>query len=461
MGQYDFDVVVIGAGPGGYIAAVNASKNGFKTACVEKRPTLGGTCLNVGCIPSKALLQSTEHFEWLKQSGKEHGIEANEVSINFPTLMQRKVGVVKGLVDSVAALFKANSIERLQGEAHFVDPHTIEVIEGSNIKKVTAANFIIATGSEPIALPFLPFDEKKVVSSTGALSLESIPKQLLVIGAGVIGVELASVYRRLGSQVTIVEMLESITPAMDQAVSRQLLQILKKQGMEFYLGAKVTGAKVDKEGVQLDVLYEGKAQIFKGDVVLVAVGRRPYTAGLKLEALDIEVDPKGFIKVDDQLRTKHSHIYAIGDVIEGAMLAHKASQEGIVATDLIAGKTTHINYMCIPNVVYTHPEVAAIGFTENEAKEAGREVVVGTSFFRGNARARCNGEVEGFVKVIGDKKTGRLLGMHIIGPQASELIGEGLIGMEKGALVRDIAMACHAHPTLSETIMEACQHCGK
>ncbi len=457
----EYQVMVIGSGPGGYVAAVQAAQLGLRTVCIEKMPTLGGTCLNVGCIPSKALLQSSEYFELINKSVKEHGIEVQGASYNLTRMMQRKELVVKGLVDSVASLFKGNHIERILGEARFKDSHTVEVINGSDIKTIDADFIIIATGSEPINLPFLPFDDKTIVSSTGALSLEEVPKRMLVVGAGAIGLELASVYNRLGTKITVIEMLDRVTPTMDLAVSKQLLQVLKKQGLEFYLGAKVTEAIKEKEGITLAVDYEGKQMKFQGDVVLVAVGRRPYTQGLNLEAAGVTISPKGLIPIDGNFRTSQSHIFAIGDVVDGPMLAHRASHEGIAVAEIIAGKHSHVNYMAIPNVVYTHPEVSAVGLTENEARAAGLKVIVGTAFFRGNARARCSGDIEGFVKVIGEAASGRLLGMHMIGAHSSEMIAEGVIAIEKKATLQDIATAPHAHPTLSETIMEAAQNALK
>jgi dihydrolipoamide dehydrogenase len=450
MAENDFQVIVIGSGPGGYVAAVRAAELGFKTACVEKMPTLGGTCLNVGCIPSKALLSSSEHYEWIQKSGKDHGINVSGVTFDFQKMKQRKEGVVKGLVDSVAALLKKHGIERINGTARFVNPHTIQV-DG---KTITADHFIIATGSNPVELPILPFDEKRVVSSTGALSLAEVPKRFLVIGGGVIGVEIASVYRRLGSETTIIEMLDTITPMMDPLISRTLLQSLKKQGIEFYLSAKVTKAKVEGD-VELTVEHEGKVLSFHGDVVLVAVGRRPHIQGLDPEKAGIPITPKGFIAVDANFRAGHNHIYAIGDVIEGTMLAHRASHEGIAVAELIAGQRPFINYMSIPNVVYTHPEIAVVGLTEAEAKAAGLDVIVGTVYFRGNARARCIDDTEGLLKIIGDAKNGRLIGVHIVGPNASELIAEGMLAINKKATLKDIADSCHPHPTLSEAIMEA------
>ncbi|HEV8052991.1 MAG TPA: FAD-dependent oxidoreductase, partial [Parachlamydiaceae bacterium] len=324
-------------------------------------------------------------------------------------------------------------------------------------KSYKADNFILATGSVPIALPFLPFDEKRVLSSTGALALNDVPKTMVVIGAGAIGVELASVYSRLGTKITIIEMLPVVTPAMDPALSKQLLQSLKKQGIDFLLEAKVASAKVNDKSVTLKVEHENNTLTIEAEVVLVCIGRKAFTEGLNLEAAAVATNPKGMIAVDANFRTSQSHIYAIGDVIDGPMLAHKASHEGIAVSEIIAGKTPHLNYMAIPNVVYTHPEVASVGMTESEAKAAGLDLLIGTSYFRGNGRARCSGDFEGFVKVIGDVKSGRLLGMHIIGAHASELIAEGMVAIEKKATLVDLASACHAHPTLSETIMEASQ----
>lgn len=457
--QHDYDVAIIGSGPGGYVSAIRSAELGFKTVCIEKDATLGGTCLNVGCIPSKALLQSTESFEWINTSAKQHGISVADVKIDFPAVMLRKEGIIKGLTDSISAHFKKLGIVHLHGEAHFTDPHSLEIgaLTGKP-QKISAKNIIIATGSEPISLPFLPIDEKTIITSTGALSLTQIPKKLVVVGAGAIGVELASVYRRLGSEVVIIEMLDVITPAMDSALSKALLQSLKKQGIEFFLGAKLTAASKDKKGVALKFQHDQKNAEMTADVVLVAVGRRPNTKGLNLQAAGIAVGEKGYIPVDGRFRTSQKHIFAVGDVIEGPMLAHKASQEGIVAVELIAGLPSKMNYISIPNVIYTHPEVASVGFTEAEAKAAGLELCIGTSFFKGNGRARCSGDTDGFVKVVAEATHGRLLGMHIIGAHASELIAEGVLALDKKATLADIANACHAHPTLSETTMEACRN---
>jgi dihydrolipoamide dehydrogenase len=446
-----YDVAVIGGGPGGYVAAIRAAQLGFKTVCIDKRKTLGGTCLNVGCIPSKALLQSTEYYDWLMKSSKEHGIHVKEHALDFNQMMDRKAQVVKGLVDGVAFLLKKNKVEWIEGEASFSSPKTLQV----NQQTIEADHFILATGSDSIALPFLPFDEKNVLSSTGALSLPTIPKKMLVIGAGVIGVELASVYRRLGTEIVIIEMLDRICPAMDEAVSKMLLQILKKQGMTFHLGAKVTQANVQEKSVTLSVQIDNRQEQLEGDVVLVAVGRKPYSGGLNLKEIGLQVDARGFVQVNDRFQTNLPHIYAIGDLIDGVMLAHRASEEGLVVAEIMAGRAPHLNYMAIPNIIYTHPEVAAVGLTEEEAKAAGLEVIIGKSLFRGNARARCAGETEGMVKVIGDKKSDRLMGLHIIGAHASELIAEGVIAIEKRATLEEIAHASHGHPTLTEAIHEA------
>lgn len=452
-----YDVIVIGSGPGGYVAAIRCSQLGLKTACVEKEKTLGGTCLNVGCIPSKALLQSTEHYAWLKQESHAHGITCGEIAINFPQVMQRKNQVVSGLVSGVSALFKQHKVTSILGSARLVAPNRIEVTNGGTKQIFEARNIILATGSEPIPLPFLPFDEKIVVSSTGALNLVQPPKKMVVVGGGVIGVELASVYNRLGSEVTIVEMLDRICIAMDETMSKTLLQTLKKQGIAFHLSSKVTEAKRNNNDIVISVEKGSERLKFGADVVLVAVGRRPYTLGLGLSELGIAMN-KGVVLVDDRFKTNVPNIYAIGDLIEGPMLAHKASEEGYAAAEIIAGHSTSVNYMAIPNIIYTHPEVAALGLTEKEARDAGLEIVVGSSAFRGNPRARCSGYTEGLVKVIGAGKNKVLVGMHIVGPQASEMIHSGMIALEKRATLQELASAPFGHPTLSEAIKEACGH---
>lgn len=448
-----YDVVVVGGGPGGYVAAVRSAQLGLKTACVDKGSTLGGTCLNVGCIPSKALLHSSLQYDFLLKHAKEHGMSCEAPHFDFGQMMTRKDGIVTGLVQSVEALLKKHKIDWLHGTGKVVGPNSIRIGE----ETFEAGNIILATGSESIALPFLPFDEKKVVSSTGALSLQKVPEKLIVVGAGVIGVELASVYNRLGSQVTVVEMLDSICPAMDHTISRTLLTSLKKQGITFHLAVKVVEGAVTDQGVNLGIEIEGKKETFTADVVLVAVGRRPYTKGLGLHEIGVAVSNRGFVTVDGLFRTSIPSIYAIGDLVEGVMLAHRASDEGIAVAEIIAGQRPSINYMAIPNVIYTHPEVAAVGLTEKEAKEAGMEVMVGSSLIRGNARARCVGDTDGVVKVVGDKRSGRVVGLHIACANASEMIGEGVMAIVKRLTVEEVANASHAHPTLSEAIKEACQ----
>ncbi len=442
-----FDLAVIGAGPGGYVAAIRAAQLGMRVVCIDKGEALGGTCLNVGCIPSKCLLETSQSYYWLQTGAKEQGISCSSAAIDFAQMMQRKEKVVVGLTDSIANLFKHYKIERIKGQAAFKTANILE-IAGSTIE---AKAFILATGSEPTSLPGLAFDEKQILSSTGALALTRLPKIMLIIGAGVIGVELASVYQRLGCQVTLVEMLDYICPGMDAAISKMLLSNLKKQGLTFHLSAKVLEVRKNGEGVTLKL----PETTLSGEVVLVAVGRRPYTAGLNLQEIGVTTTPKGFVTIDSNFRTSQPHIYAIGDLIEGPMLAHRASDEGFTVAELLAGHKASINYLAIPNVVYTHPEAAAVGLTEKEARDLGLELLIGTSAMRGNARARCAGDLEGMVKLIGEKKSGRLIGMHLLTAHASEMIGEGVIAIEKGATLEEIARAPHAHPTLSEAIKEA------
>ncbi|MCI5053107.1 MAG: dihydrolipoyl dehydrogenase [Simkaniaceae bacterium] len=442
----DYDLVVIGSGPGGYVAAIRAAQLGLKTACVEKESSLGGTCLNVGCIPSKSLLHSTELLSTITHTAEENGIEVATPKVNFAKMMERKNGVVSGFNQGISGLFKKNKIEHLTGHAKFVDPHTLDV----GGKKVTAQNFIIATGSQPSPLPFLPFDEKKVLSSTGALALERIPKSMIVIGAGVIGVELGSVYNRLGTKVQVVEFLDRVCPPLDSAVSKAFEKVLKKQGMEFHLSTKVESAKVDQ-----NVILSTSNGTLEAEVVLVSIGRRPYTENLGLETLGIETEKPGFIPINGAFQTKHPHIFAIGDVAGPPMLAHKASEEGIAAVELIAGLRPHIEYLAIPNVVYTHPEVAAVGFTTEELKAKNIPIKAGQFAFKANSRARCISDDEGFVKLLCHATHGTLLGAHIIGPHAGELIQECALAIEKKLTAHDIAYTSHAHPTLTEAIKEA------
>jgi len=442
-----FDVVIIGSGPGGYVAAIRAAQLGLKTACVEKEKALGGTCLNVGCIPSKCLLQSSEMYYQLLHEGKTHGIEATP-KINFSQMMKRKEEVVSGFNVGIEGLFKKNKVTHIKGTATFKDPHTITV----NGQDYTSKNFILATGSEPTPLPFLPFDEERVLSSTGALALKEVPKKMIVVGAGIIGVELGSVYSRLGAEVHFVEFLDKICPTLDDAISKALEQTLTKQGLTFQLSSKVSSAEVTSSGVKLSI--EG-GETLSADRVLVSVGRRPYTQGLGLESAQITPDKRGFIPIDDNFRTSQPHIYAIGDIVDGPMLAHKASEEGYAAVEIIAGQSPHIEYIAIPSVVYTHPEVGVVGLTEAEAKRMGLSIKIGKFPFKANSRARCSGEDFGFVKMIADAKTGVLLGVHIISAHAGELIAEATLALEKRMTAADLAHTCHAHPTLSEALKEA------
>jgi len=452
----EFNVAVIGSGPGGYVAAIRSAQLGLKTACIEMQQELGGTCLNVGCIPSKSLLQSTEFLWKLQHHFKDHGIEAQNITIHFAQMMNRKQKIVAGFNQGISGLFKKNRITLFQGKGSLIDPHTIEVVGGDKRQTLSAKHIILATGSESIALPFLPFDEKKIVSSTGALSLTDIPKSMIVVGAGVIGVELGSVYNRLGADVTFIEFLDRICPVMDLSVAKVFQNILSRQGMKFHLSSKVIGAKKEGEEIVLQVsLPDQSTQEFRADVVLVSIGRKPFTQGLGLERVGIEVDQKGFIRIDSFFRTKIPHIFAIGDIVDGPMLAHKASEEGVAVAEIIAGHHPVVHYITIPNVVYTEPEAASVGLTEEEAKKMGLSVIIGQFPFKANSRARCTGEEEGLVKIITEEKTDRILGIHILGAHASELIAEGVVAIQKHMTALELANTCHAHPTLSEAIKEA------
>ncbi len=445
-----YDCLVIGSGPGGYVAAIRAAQLGLKTACIEKNPTLGGTCLNIGCIPSKALLHSSEMYHKMQTEAAKLGIGVKGVELDFGKTMERKNNIVSGFTKGIEGLFKKNKVDWIKGHGKLTGPRTI-IVEGNTIE---ADSIILATGSEPISLPFLSFDEKKVLSSSGALALASIPKKLLVVGSGVIGVELGSVYQRIGSEVTFIEFLDRICPAFDLALSKGLLKSLTAQGMVFHLSHKVVKADLSK-GVALTVQGPDKVSIFTADVVLVAVGRKPYSEHLGLEAAGIQKDPKGFVQIDASFRTSQPHIYAIGDLVPGPMLAHKASEEGIAVAELIAGLRPSVDYFSIPNVAYTYPEVASVGFTEEEAKERGLPYTSASFPFKANSRARCTGEEEGFVKILADKNTHKLLGVHILGAHASELIGEAVVALAHRLTADELGDTCHAHPTLSEAIKEA------
>lgn len=449
-----FDLIVIGSGPGGYVAAIRAAQLGLKIACIDKRKELGGTCLHVGCIPSKSLLSSSELLWNIKETSAENGIIIAQPSIDFKQMMARKTQIIQSFSQGITSLFKKNKISSYVGEASFLSPTEVLVKNASKTTQLQARFILIATGSEPIGLPFLPFDEKQVLSSTGTLSLEAIPKDLLIIGAGVIGVELGSVYNRLGTKVQIIEFLDQICAGFDHQLSLELKKDLEKQGIEFHLSSKVIDAKITPNQISLQVEQSQNTQSFSAEKVLVAIGRRPYTQGLDLEKVGVKISPKGFIETDGTFRSNISNIFAIGDVIEGPMLAHKASEEGIAAVEIMAGHKPQLNYMAIPNVVYTHPEMASVGLTEEEAKKYHLDLKIGSFPFKANSRAKCTGETQGFVKIIAEEKSERILGVHIIGVHASELIAEAAFAMQKNSLVKDLTNT-HAHPTLSEAIREA------
>ena len=454
----DFDVIVIGGGPGGYVAAIHAAQLGLKTACVEGRETLGGTCLNVGCIPSKALLNATHHLHEVHENFEKMGLMGGAPTVDWARMQAYKQDVVNGNTKGIEFLFKKNKVTWLKGWGSI--PAAGQVKVGDEVH--SAKNIILATGSEPASLPGVTVDEKVVVTSTGALALPAIPKSLVVIGAGVIGLEMGSVYARLGSQVTVVEYLDAITPGMDAEVAKSFERILKKQGFKFILGAAVQKVEAGKTGAKVTykLRKDDSEAVIEADAVLVATGRKPYTAGLGLEALGVEMLPRGQIKTDDHFRTSVPGLYAIGDAIVGPMLAHKAEDEGMAVAEIIAGKHGHVNYDVIPGVIYTTPEVASVGKTEEQLKEAGRAYKVGKFPFMGNARAKAVFQGEGFVKLIVDAATDRILGCHIIGPGAGDLIHEVCVAMEFGASAQDLALTCHAHPTYSEAVREAALACG-
>lgn len=453
-----YNVTVIGSGPGGYVAAIRCAQLGFKTAIVEKYNTLGGTCLNVGCIPSKALLDSTEHFHNAAHTFKEHGIDIPAPKVNLAQMIARKADVVKQNVDGIAFLMKKNKIDVHLGTGSFVDKNTIKVT-GKDGKEttITSDNIIIATGSKPTALPFAPFDKKRIISSTEALELKEIPKHLIIVGGGVIGMELGSVYARIGSKVSVVEFLDSLIPTMDGTMGKELMKSTKKLGMDFYLGHKVTA--LENKGKEVVLKAEpkngGAAIELKGDYCLVSVGRRPYTDGLGLEKIGVELD-KGKVPVDDHLKTKVDNIYAIGDVIRGAMLAHKAEEEGVYVAERLAGQKPHVNYLLIPGVVYTWPEVASVGYTEEQLKEQGRAYKTGNFPYKALGRARASMDLDGLVKILADKTTDEILGVHIIGARAADMIAAGVVAMEYRASAEDVARMSHAHPTYMEAVKEAC-----
>ena len=452
----DFDLIVIGAGPGGYVAAIRGAQLGMKVACVEKEKTLGGTCLNIGCIPSKALLNSSEKFIEISNHADEHGISIGKVDLDLSKLMQRKNKIVKQLTSGIGFLFKKNKITHLQGSASFVDKKTIKVSSSEGDKNYSATNFIIATGSSSIAIDTIPVDEKQIVTSTGALALEEVPQSLLVIGGGYIGLEMGSVWSRLGSKVTVVEALDRIVPTMDEEIAKEFMKSLKKQGLEFKLSHKVTSTKVSKSGVEVSMETSEKKQIIeKYDVVLMSVGRKPNTDGLNLEEIGLKLNERKAIEINSQFKTNIDSIYAIGDVVPGPMLAHKAEEEGVACVEFIKGQKPHINYDIIPAIVYTNPEVASVGKTESQLKEAKIDYKIGKFPFMANGRALTTSSTEGFVKILADSKSDEILGAHIIGHDAGQLIAEIVTTMEFGGSSEDIARICHAHPTTSEAVKEA------
>ena len=453
-----YDLVVIGGGPGGYVAAIRAAQLGLRTACVEKRGALGGTCLNVGCIPSKALLQSSEKYAEATHELKAHGVDVGSVALNLKAMMARKAKVVSDLTKGIEFLFKKNKIDYVKGTGRIAKAGSVVVkLENGSESELAAKNILIATGSESTPIPGVEVDEKRIVSSTGALDLAKVPDHFVVIGGGYIGLEMGSVWRRLGSKVTVIEFLDRITPGMDGEVSKNFQRILAKQGMEFRLKTKVTGAKASKNGVTLTVAPAdgGDSEDIDCDVVLVSVGRRPYTEGLGLEAAGVATDKRGFIEIDDTFATSVPGIYAIGDCVRGPMLAHKAEDEGMVCAEILSGQSGHINYDAIPGIVYTWPEVASVGKTEEQLKEADVAYRVGKFPFSANSRARCNDTTDGFVKILADATTDRVLGAHIIGADAGTLIHEVVSVMEFGGSAEDVARTCHGHPTLSEAVKEA------
>ncbi|ARS38053.1 MULTISPECIES: dihydrolipoyl dehydrogenase [Pontibacter] len=451
-----YDVTVIGSGPGGYVAAIRCAQLGMKTALIEKYSALGGTCLNVGCIPSKALLDSSERFYDAKHKFGMHGIGLDNLRVDFGEMVAHKADVVQKTVDGVAYLMKKNKVDVIQGVASFINPSRLQVKgEGAPVE-VDTAKVIIATGSKPSSLPFIQLDKKRVITSTEALSLKEIPKSLIIIGAGVIGAELGSVYARLGSKVDVVEFADAVIPSMDRTMGKELQRALSKTGIKFHLQHKVRSvlADADRVLVQAENATGGQLEL-EGDICLVAVGRKPYTSGLNLEAAGVALDNKERIVVDGNLETTAKGVYAIGDVIPGPMLAHKASEEGVFVAELLAGQKPQLNPLLIPNVVYTWPEVASVGYTEEELKAAGRAYKSGSFPFRANARARMNNDLEGLIKVIADKDTDEVLGVHMIGPRVGDIIGEAVTAMAFRAAAEDIARLSHAHPTFYESVKEA------
>ncbi len=453
-----FDVTVIGSGPGGYIAAIRCAQLGLKTAIIERYNTLGGTCLNVGCIPSKALLDSSEHYHNATHTFTEHGIDVKDVKVNLKQMIKRKADVVKQTCDGISFLMKKNKITVFTGHGSFINKNTIEIADANEKKtQITTDKTIIATGSKPSTLPGITIDKKRIITSTEALELSEIPKHMVIIGGGVIGLELGSVYARLGAKISVVEFTGGIVSTMDGALGKELQKCLKKLGFEFYFNHKVTGATVKgKEVIVTADNAKGEKIELKGDYCLMSVGRRPYTDNLGLDQAGVKIDTRGKIETDDHLQTNVAGIYAIGDVVKGAMLAHKAEEEGVFVAETIVGQKPHINYNLIPGVVYTWPEVAAVGYTEEQLKEQGKKYKTGTFPFKASGRAKASMDTDGFVKVLADEATDEILGVHMIGPRCADMIAEAVVAMEYRASAEDISRMSHAHPTFTEAFKEAC-----
>jgi dihydrolipoyl dehydrogenase len=455
MAAERFDLVVVGGGPGGYTGAIRAAQLGMRVACVDKAPALGGTCLRIGCIPSKALLDSSELYAQAKKSLAGHGVKVANVELDLPAMMARKEKVVTGLTQGVAGLFKKNKVEWVAGAGRLAARGSVEVRGDAGTRTLEAAAIMIATGSEVMPLKTLPLDGKRIVSSTEALSLPAVPKRLLVVGAGAVGLELGSVWSRLGADVTVVELLDRIVPGTDRQMGRLLERALTKQGMKFRLETSAVAAKPAGDALKVTLESKGERSEIDADVVLVAIGRRPHTEGLGARELGIAFDDRGRIKVNERFETSVPGVFAIGDVIPGPMLAHKAEEEAVACVELMKGQAGHVNYEAIPNVVYTWPELATVGLSEEDATKRGSQIATGTFPYTANARARCLGDTDGSVKVVADKATDRVLGVHIVGPRASDVIAEAVIAMEFGASAEDIARTVHAHPTLPEALKEA------
>ena len=455
--ENNFDVIIIGGGPGGYVCAIRAAQLGLKTACVESRGALGGTCLNVGCIPSKSLLNLSENFHKAKKDFNQQGIEIEGIKLNIEKMMSNKNKSVQVLTKGVEFLFKKNKVTYLKGKGVLFSKNDIVVYDNDTKKNYKTKNIVIATGSEVASLPGIKIDEKSIISSTGALSLKKVPKKLAVIGGGYIGLEMGSVWSRLGSEVTVIEYLDFITPGMDREISNEFKKILTKQGIKFRMGSKVNSVKNigTKALINYTDIKNSKNETLEVDKVLVSVGRKPYTEGLNLTKVGVKKDKKGRIEVNQKLQTSVQNIYAIGDVIKGPMLAHKAEEEGIAVAEILAGQAGHVNYDVIPGVIYTSPEVATVGKTEEQLKEENKNYKVGKFPFLANSRAKVNNETEGFVKILADSKSDKVLGVHIIGPHCGDMIAEMALAMEFGASAEDIARTCHAHPTHTEAIKEA------